>query len=119
MFYLLSSIDYNQTWEQIEYGLGYDLGDYRFADESSYQKVRDTAKAIWTQLQGHFDDNGMTPSVYTIREGKSVRKIGRTPSNRIGVVLRASDQGFNHWEVQWQDNNEVERVYNNDLEVAI
>jgi hypothetical protein len=50
MFYLLKRIDYTQTWEKIEYGLGYDLGDYSFTDRSYYDKTRLCAFQIWSVL---------------------------------------------------------------------
>ena len=28
VFAFMRRVDYNQTWEEIEYGLGYDFGDY-------------------------------------------------------------------------------------------
>lgn len=37
MFYILKKIDYSESWEDIEYGLGYDLGDHRFQNDKTYQ----------------------------------------------------------------------------------
>lgn len=58
MLYLLSTIDFSKTWEEIEYGLGYDLGDYSFDDRQWYSKTVEIAKAMWTQLHGFVDENG-------------------------------------------------------------
>jgi len=58
MFYILKHIDYSQKWEDIEYGLGYDLGDHRFQSDRTYQKVRDAAKNLWAVLNGHLNSDG-------------------------------------------------------------
>ena len=58
MFYILKNIDYSKKWEDIEYGLSYDLGDHRFSNEKTYQKVRDAAKNLWVVLNGHLNSNG-------------------------------------------------------------
>ena len=58
MFYILKSIDYSKTWEQIEYDLGYDLGDHLFRHNDTYQKVRDAAKNLWVVLNGYLNSNG-------------------------------------------------------------
>lgn len=58
IFYILKHIDYSQTWGEIEYGLGYDLGDHRFQSDKTYQKVRDAAKNLWVVLNGHLNTDG-------------------------------------------------------------
>lgn len=58
MFYILKHIDYSQTWKEIEYGLGYDLGDHRFQSDKTYQKVRDAAKNLWVVLNGYLNSDG-------------------------------------------------------------
>ena len=120
MSHLLSGINYNQTWEKIEYGLGYDLGDYFFEDKETYDRVRKTAKLLWAELNGYFDDGGNTPSVHIIKEMRKVRKItiaSKTP--RRGYVDSKSLEGFNHWNVKFEDSQELERVYGGDLEVDV
>ncbi|PRY29769.1 hypothetical protein CLV58_12531 [Spirosoma oryzae] len=46
-FHVLKRVNYDQSLEQIEYDLGYDLGDYFFKDKSWYDKVRAAAKQMW------------------------------------------------------------------------
>jgi hypothetical protein len=58
MFYILKHIDYSKTWEEIEYGLGYDLGDHRFENRETYNKVRLAAKNLWVVLNGHLNSEG-------------------------------------------------------------
>ncbi len=58
MFYILKHIDYSQKWEDIEYGLGYDLGDHRFQSKETYSKVRLAAKNLWVVLNGHLKADG-------------------------------------------------------------
>ena len=35
MFYILKNIDYSKKWEDIEYDLGYDLGDHIFQSKKT------------------------------------------------------------------------------------
>ena len=58
VFYILQRIDYSQTWEQIEYGLGYDLGDHWFKNKDTYDKVRSAAKHLWVEFNGFFTSKG-------------------------------------------------------------
>ena len=58
MFYILKHIDYSQKWEDIEYQLGYDLGDHRFQSKETYSKVRLAAKNLWVVLNGHLKADG-------------------------------------------------------------
>lgn len=58
MFYILNNIDYSQTWEKIEHGLGYDLGDHKFENKETYSKVMLAAKNLWVVLNGHLDTDG-------------------------------------------------------------
>lgn len=62
-FYLLKNIDYSQSWEQIDYGLGYDLGDHVLGDNNQQdgeikEFVRSTAKILWASLNGRFTKDG-------------------------------------------------------------
>ena len=52
MFYLLKHIDYSKKWEDIEYELGYDLGDHVFTGKETYSKVKLAAKNLWVVLNG-------------------------------------------------------------------
>ena len=58
MFYILRHIDYSQSWEDIEYGLGYDLGDHAFQSRATYEKVVTAAKSMWVILNGHLKSDG-------------------------------------------------------------
>lgn len=107
MFHLLGTINFNQSWDQIAHDLGYDLGDYLFEDKETYDRVRKTAKLLWAELNGYFDDGGNTPSVHVIKENRKVRKTttaSKTP--RRGYIDSKSDIGFNHWNVKFEDSNE-------------
>lgn len=61
MLYLISTIDFSQSWDDIEYGLGYDLGDYSFGNKEWYSKTSKIAKAIWEELHGFVDSDGNAP----------------------------------------------------------
>lgn len=58
MFYILERIDYSQKWEDIEYGLGYDLGDHRFQSNETRSKVRFAAKNLWVVFNGFLNKKG-------------------------------------------------------------
>jgi hypothetical protein len=58
MFYILKRIDYSQSWEDVDYDLNYDLGDYRFQSDETYSKVRLAAKSLWVVLNGHLKTDG-------------------------------------------------------------
>lgn len=63
VFALMSRVNYNQTWEEIEYQLGYDMGDYNFGkgDGSELrQKIRETIKFMKIQFDGVFNDDNNT-----------------------------------------------------------
>jgi hypothetical protein len=55
IFYILSRIDYSKTWEQIEYELGYDLGDHYFERKEAYAKVKEAAKHLWSVFNGFLE----------------------------------------------------------------
>lgn len=60
IFNLVSNIDYSQTWEEIDYGLGYNLGDYSFGknDGECRELVRQSAKLLWTVFNGVINSYG-------------------------------------------------------------
>ena len=63
VFSFLSRIDFNESWEDIEYGMGYDFGDFNFGKGDSKQlrqKIKETAKYMKIQFDGVFDENNNT-----------------------------------------------------------
>lgn len=63
VFAFMRRVDYNQTWEGIEYGLGYDFGDYTFGKGDSKelrQKIKDSIKFMKIQFDKVFDDDNNT-----------------------------------------------------------
>ena len=58
IFYILKHLDYSETWEEIEYGLGYILGDHRFESRKTYEVVRLAAKNLWVVLNGFLNSDG-------------------------------------------------------------
>ncbi len=58
MFYFLQTVNYNQTWEQIESDIGYDLGDYRFKNQETYGKICRLVKQNWLELKDYFNEEG-------------------------------------------------------------
>lgn len=63
IFAFMQRVDYNQTWEEIEYELGYNFGDYRFGDGDSSElrsKIKETIKFMKIQFDKVFDDKNNT-----------------------------------------------------------
>jgi len=63
VFSFLRRIDYNQRWEDIEFGMGYDFGDFNFGKGDSKelrQKIKETAKYLKIQFDKVFDDERNT-----------------------------------------------------------
>jgi len=63
VFAFMRRVDYNQTWEEIEYGLGYDFGDFRFGKGDTKelrQKITDSIKFMKIQFDKVFDDENNT-----------------------------------------------------------
>ncbi len=63
VFAFMRRVNYNQTWEEIEYGLGYDFGDYRFGkgdNKELRQKIIDSIKFMKIQFDKVFDENDNT-----------------------------------------------------------
>jgi len=58
LFYFLERINYNDTWENIEYGMGYDLGDYCFTNPELREKIYRLARQIHIELNGVFNKEG-------------------------------------------------------------
>lgn len=59
VFYFLERINYNQTWDEIENDLSYDLGDFNFGFKKEItEKVKRLAKQNWIELQGYFNAEG-------------------------------------------------------------
>jgi hypothetical protein len=59
----LNTIDFNKTWEEIEYDMGYDMGDFSFGKGDGKElrkKIKDTAKFMKLQFDGVFDEQGNT-----------------------------------------------------------
>ena len=47
--FLNNYIDYSKTWQEIEYGMGYDLGDWAFRD-IPHDRIYRIAKQLWIEL---------------------------------------------------------------------
>lgn len=63
VFSFMRRVDYNQTWEEIEYGLGYYFGDYNFGKGDSKelrQKIKDSIKFMKIQFDKVFNEEGNT-----------------------------------------------------------
>jgi hypothetical protein len=63
VFALMRRVDYNQTWEEIEYQLGYDMGDFDFGrgdGKELRRKIMETIKFMKIQFDKTFDDKGNT-----------------------------------------------------------
>mgnify|MGYP003639017725 FL=1 len=63
VFAFMRIVDYNKTWEEIEYGLGYDFGDFRFGKGDTKelrQKITDSIKFMKIQFDKVFDDENNT-----------------------------------------------------------
>lgn len=60
IFNLLANIDYSQTWDEIDNGLGYDLGDYNFGnnDKKCRELVINSAKLLWVAFNGKVNEKG-------------------------------------------------------------
>lgn len=57
-FYFLKRIDYNQEWKDVEYGMGYDFGDFNFDKPGIQEKIRRIAKQIHLEFEGFFNEEG-------------------------------------------------------------
>lgn len=63
VFSFLRRVDYNDTWENIEYQLGYDFGDYRFGNGDSEElrkKIKRVIKQIKLEFEGVFNEDNNT-----------------------------------------------------------
>lgn len=61
IFNILSAIDYSKPWEEIEYGLGYDLGDYSFEHRSAYPLTVQAAKSLWAVFNDKMNGKNVKP----------------------------------------------------------
>lgn len=63
VFAFMRRVDYNQTWEEIEYQLGYDFGDYNFGKGDSKElrlKIKDSIKFMKIQFDQVFNQDNNT-----------------------------------------------------------
>ena len=66
VFAFMRRVNYNKSWEEINFGLGYDFGDFNFGkgDTSELrQKIEDTIKFMKIQFDGIFDKDNNTVNV--------------------------------------------------------
>jgi hypothetical protein len=66
VFAFMRRVNYNKSWEEINFGLGYDFGDFNFGkgDTSELrQKIKDTIKFMKIQFDGIFDKDNNTVNV--------------------------------------------------------
>ena len=63
IFALMCRVDYNKTWEEIDFGLDYDMGDYSFGKGDGKElrtKIVDAIKLIKIQFDKVFDEDDNT-----------------------------------------------------------
>jgi hypothetical protein len=63
IFSFIQRVDFNKSWEDIEYELGYNFGDYHFGkgdNKELRQKIEDTIKFMKIQFDNVFDDENNT-----------------------------------------------------------
>lgn len=63
VFTFMQRVNYNKTWEEIEYDLSYDFGDYRFGNGDTPElraKIKETIKFMKIQFDKVFDDKNNT-----------------------------------------------------------
>ena len=58
VFYFLKRIDYNDTWENIKIGMGYDFGDFCFTNPELRDKIIRLARQIHIEFHGVFNKEG-------------------------------------------------------------
>lgn len=58
IFNIVKGVDYSQTWEDIEYGLGYTFGDYAFQNHEAIELTTQLVKHSWCILNGKIKSNG-------------------------------------------------------------
>lgn len=58
LFYFLSGRNYNQDSGQLNFEMGYDLGDYSPGDKRFYEIARKCAQLLRVELAGVFDEKG-------------------------------------------------------------
>ena len=63
IFAFMRRVNYNLTWEEIEFGLGYDFGDYNFGRGDTRElrnKIKESIKFMKIQFDKIFDENNNT-----------------------------------------------------------
>ena len=63
IFALMRRVDYNKSWEEIEFDLGYDMGDYSFGNGDNRElraKIIGSIKFMKIQFDTIFDDDNNT-----------------------------------------------------------
>jgi hypothetical protein len=63
VFSFMQRVDYNKSWEEIEYELGYDFGDYNFGKGDSNelrQKIKNCIKFMKIEFDNVFDEKSNT-----------------------------------------------------------
>jgi hypothetical protein len=63
VFAFMRRVNYNKTWKEIEFDLGYDFGDYYFGSgdgKELRQKIKDCIKFMKIQFDNVFNKNGNT-----------------------------------------------------------
>lgn len=63
VFAFMRRVDYNQTWKEIEFGLGYDFGDFHFGEGDSTElrkKILESIKFMKIQFDGVFNEDNNT-----------------------------------------------------------
>lgn len=58
IFYILKNIDYSKDLKDIEYALGYTLGDHRFENSDTYDIVKQAVRNLWVVLHNHLNSEG-------------------------------------------------------------
>lgn len=63
VFALMRRVDYNKSWDEIEFGLGYDMGDYAFGKGDGRDlrtKIVASIRFMKSQFDGVFNDEDNT-----------------------------------------------------------
>lgn len=63
VFAFLQRINFNKEWKDIDYGLGYDFGDFNFGKGDGKElrnKIRETVKYLKIQFDGVFNEDNNT-----------------------------------------------------------
>lgn len=74
IFHFLRCQNYNQTSNQLEFCMGYDLGDYSMSKEG-YKLAKELAHLLRQRLTGVFDDDGQIASYNPVHEWKNPKEL--------------------------------------------